>query len=380
MRKSEIDSMGFENGRITEFKPRFRSIDDDWERYTDALAELADRGVVAHEKGHSLYGLYCQDLNAWLTEFYFEEKRFDQIEAHYTHTGEVSFGPIHEEERAVLDRLQTMGEGARVRRIWRSHIGLIKGEFWWYIGERNGGFRMAKYYQASEQKQRRDYEKLINRIPKMKQELLAIMADYRKTAEMTGASETELTRIHADIAAIDAEERPGPKGKPDPRKMDEDLFWDLIDEGLTDQPIGERIDTLPERLAAFKATAIRDFEKIQRSLEARAYRWDVWALAYLLQGGCSDDAFEDFRGWLILQGRVVFEGAIANPDSFDVTLHIGTASGINGLRDAAPVAYEMRQGKAMKPVKMPLIDVAGPEITEDDFASALPRVAALVGR
>ena len=379
MRKSEIDSMGFANGRITGFMPRFRSIDDDWERYTEALVELVDRGIVTHEKGRSLYDLYCQDLSGWLTGFYFEEKRFDQIEAHYTPTGEVSFGPIPEGHLAVLDRLQAMGEGARVRRIWRSHMGLIKGEFWWYIGERNAGFRMAKYYQASEQKQRRDYEKLISRIPQMKQALLAIMADYRKTAEKTGAGETELNRIDADIAAIQAEERPRPKGKPDPRKMDEDVFWELIDEGRTDQPIGERIETLPERLAAFKATAIRDFEKIQRSLEARAYRWDVWALAYLLQGGCSDDAFEDFRGWLILQGREVFEGVIADPDSFDVTLHRGTASGINGLRDAAPVAYEMRQGKAMKPVKMPLIDVAGPEIAEEDFASALPRIAALVG-
>ena len=379
MRKSEIDLMGFKNGMITGFTPRYRSIDDDWDRYTEALAELVDRGVVAHEKGRSLYDLYLQDLTEWLTEFYFEEKRFDQIEAHYTPSGEVSFGPIHEELLTVFDRLQAVGEGARVRRIWRSHIGLIKGEFWWYVSERNAGFRMAEFSQASEQKQRRDYEKLISRIPKMKQELLAIMANYHKTAEKTGAGEAELNRIETDIAVIDAEERPRPKGKPDPRRIDEDLFWELISEGLTDQPIGQRIDTLPERLAAFKATAIRDFEKILRTLEARAYRWDVWALAYLLQGGCSDDAFEDFRGWLILQGREVFEGAIADPDSFDVTLHSGTASGINGLRDAAPVAYEMRQGKAMKPVKVLLMDVAGPEIAEEDFASALPRVAALVG-
>lgn len=379
MRKREIDLMGFENGRITGFKPRFRSIDDDWERYTEALVELVDRGDVAHEKGHSLYGLYCQDLNEWLTGFYFEERRFDQIEAHYTPTGEVSFGPISQGHLIVCDRLLAIGEGARVRRIWRSHIGLIKGEFWWYISERNAGFRMAKYYQASEQKQQREYEKLISRIPQMKRELLAIMADYRKIAEKTGAGETDLTRIDVDIAAIQAEERPRPKGKPDPRKMDEDLFWNLIDEGLTDQPIGERLDTLPERLVAFKATAIRDFEKIQRSLDARAYRWDVWALAYLLQSGCSDDAFEDFRGWLILQGREVFQGTLANPDSFDVTLHSGTASGMNGLRDAAPMAYEMRQGKAMKPVKMVLMDITGPKIAEEEFASALPRIASLVG-
>ena len=380
MRKSEIDALGFEDGRIIGFKPRFRSIDDDWERYTDALVELADRGIVIQEKGQSLYGMYCQDLSWWLTESYFEEGRLDQIEAHYTPSGDVTFGPMYEGDLAVIERLQAMGEGARVRRLWRAHMGHIKGEFWWYIGERNAGFRKSKYFQTSEEKQRRDYEKLIGRIPQMKHELLMIMQDHLAAAEKADADETELARIRADISAIEAEKRQQPKGKPDPRRIDEDLFWELIDDGLKDQPIGERLDTLPERLAVFKATAIRDFEKILRTIEARAYRWDVWALAYLLHGGCSDEAFEDFRGWLILQGRHVFDGAIANPDNFDVLLSTGMAGGINGLRDAAPMAYEMRTGKAMKPIKMPLLEVAGPEIAEEDFAAALPRISGLVRR
>lgn len=378
MRKSEIDAMTFENGRIVGFQPKFRSIDHDWERYTEALVELADRGVVPQKKGQALYGLYCQDLSEWLTDLYFDKGLLDQIEAHYTPSGEISFGPMYEGQLAVLKRLASLGEGARVRRIWRAHMGLIKGEFWWYVSERKAGFRMAKYYQASEEEQRRAYEDLISRIPKMKRELLALMDNYRAAAVDAGAGETELARIDADVAAIEAEQKPRPTGKPDPRKMDEELFWSLIDDGLGEQPLGERLDTLPERLAAFKPAAIRDFDKILRSLYARAYRWDVWALAYLLQGGCSDDAFEEFRGWLILQGRKVFEGALANPDGFDVTLHNGMAGGMNGLRDAAPIAYEMRQGKAMKPVKMPLLEVSGPEIAEEDFAAALPRIAALV--
>lgn len=380
MRKSEIDSLGFENGRITGFIPRFRSIDDDWERYTDALVALAERGVVAQEKGQSLYGLYCQDLNEWLIELYFEQKRYDQIEAHCTPSAEVSFGPIGQGRLAVLERFLAIGEGARVRRIWRAHMGCLKATFWWYIAERNAQFRKSKNIGSSEQRQRRDYEKLISGIPDMKRELLDLMAAFRETATRTGASETELAGIDADIAAIEAEARPRPNRKADPRKMDEDLFWDLVEEGRTDQSIGERIETLPERLAAFKATAIRDFDKILRNLEARAYRWDLWALAYLLQGGCSDDAFADFRGWLILQGRDVFEATIADPDGFDVSLHQGVGSGINGLRDAAPLAYEMRQGTAMKPVPLTLMNVAGPEIAEEDFASALPRIADLMER
>lgn len=371
--------MGFENGRITGFAPEYVSIEKDWERYTEALVELVDRGIVRKEKGESLYVSYCQDLYDWLTGLYFEQGQLDQIEAHYTPEGEVMFGPIYEGHLAVLERLQSMGEGVRVRRIWRAHTGLIKGDYWWFVAERNAGFRVSKRTLDSEDKQRRDYEKINARVPDMKKDLLAIMADYRAVAVTTGAPESELARIDADIAAIEAEERPRPTGKPDPRKMSEDLFWQLIDNGLSEQTIGERLDALPDRLAAFKATAIRDFEKTLRDLDARAYRWDIWALAYLLQGGCSDDAFEEFRGWLILQGRSVFEGTLADPDRFDVSLHSGSAGGMGRLRDVAPIAYEMRQGKAMRPVKTAMLEVAGDEIAEEDFAAALPRVARLTG-
>ena len=379
MRKSELDAMRFENGRIVGFSPGFRSIDDDWDRYIEALSELAHRGDVKRQPGRSLYDTYCEDLYDWLTDFYFEEGLLDQIEAHYTPSGEVLFGPIHPRHLKVLDRLKEMGEGVRVRRIWRAHTGLLKGEYWWYIAERNAGFRVSKYLQAPEDRQRRDYEELMGQIPERKKELLKILADQRVAAEDAGAGETELARIDSDIAAVQAEKRTGPTGMPDPRKMDEDLFWQLIEHGLSNQSIGERLDALPERLAAFKPAAIRDFLKILYALEARAYRMDIWALAYLIQGGCSDDAFEAFRGWLILQGRQIFEAALKDPDGFDVTLHHGQAGGMDGLQDAAAIAYDMRQGKAMKPVKRPKMVLSGRDLQEEDFAAALPRIARLVG-
>ncbi|MEV7233888.1 DUF4240 domain-containing protein [Streptomyces sp. NPDC051020] len=45
------------------------------------------------------------------------------------------------------------------------------------------------------------------------------------------------------------------------------------------------------------------------------YRWDVWAAAYLIGGGCSDDSFMDFRAGLIALGRDWYERAAACPDS-----------------------------------------------------------------
>lgn len=33
------------------------------------------------------------------------------------------------------------------------------------------------------------------------------------------------------------------------------------------------------------------------------YRRDLWAAAYIIGGGCSDDSFIDFRAGLIAQGH-----------------------------------------------------------------------------
>lgn len=48
---------------------------------------------------------------------------------------------------------------------------------------------------------------------------------------------------------------------------------------------------------------------------ADSYRTSLWAAAYVINGGCSDDGFDYFRGWLILQGRKVFEQVVADPDA-----------------------------------------------------------------
>jgi hypothetical protein len=48
---------------------------------------------------------------------------------------------------------------------------------------------------------------------------------------------------------------------------------------------------------------------------ADSYRSSLWAAAYVINGGCSDDGFDYFRGWLMLQGREAFGQAVADPDS-----------------------------------------------------------------
>ena len=46
----------------------------------------------------------------------------------------------------------------------------------------------------------------------------------------------------------------------------------------------------------------------------KAYTYNLWGAAYIINGGCSDDCFHYFRSWLISQGKDIFEASLANPE------------------------------------------------------------------
>jgi hypothetical protein len=72
---------------------------------------------------------------------------------------------------------------------------------------------------------------------------------------------------------------------------------------------------LKERLTQLSPQAIIAFAQIRHSLDERAYTWDIWGAATVIEDGCSDDCFRDFRGYLISLGRGPYENALSDPDS-----------------------------------------------------------------
>jgi hypothetical protein len=93
-------------------------------------------------------------------------------------------------------------------------------------------------------------------------------------------------------------------------RMDETRFWQIVE---TTAPGAD--STLGVQLGELSDEDLRGFASELLRVQRRAYRWDLWAAAYLALGGCSDDAFEDFRTWLIRHGHVVFERVLEDPDS-----------------------------------------------------------------
>lgn len=130
------------------------------------------------------------------------------------------------------------------------------------------------------------------------------------TAGMPGNDEQAV--ISSSVTAAS-----GARSRWNDQAMDATGFWDVIEASRTAAASGGEPfhEALTRLLAARPAQEILDYqEKFDEAREA-LYRWDVWAAAYLVGGGCSDDSFIDFRAGLIAQGRAWYQKVSASPDS-----------------------------------------------------------------
>ena len=99
--------------------------------------------------------------------------------------------------------------------------------------------------------------------------------------------------------------------------MDLDQFWKIVDAAAASSRgnFSVRSRLVVESLSMLEGPEIIEFANIMARLLDEAYRWDLWAAAYIVNGGCGDDSFQDFRRWLISKGRQAYEGVLMNPET-----------------------------------------------------------------
>ncbi|WHI44679.1 DUF4240 domain-containing protein [Microbulbifer sp. JMSA004] len=98
--------------------------------------------------------------------------------------------------------------------------------------------------------------------------------------------------------------------------MEDSRFWDIV-ESVTNRvsDIEDIFEGLVEVVSKLTPKEIIAFKQKQYEVSDLVYRWDIWAVAYILNGGCSDDGFTYFRAGLISGGREKFDAALKNPES-----------------------------------------------------------------
>jgi hypothetical protein len=131
--------------------------------------------------------------------------------------------------------------------------------------------------------------------------------------------------------------------------MDKPTFWKLIDSTrqLAEGNLDDHVELLRERLQALEPEDIVQFDKLFQEYWIRAYTWDLWGAAYIIGGGCSDDGFMDFRGWLISKGQKAYENALKDPESLIKVVKEEEGCKYEGFQYVASQAWENKTGKGM---------------------------------
>jgi hypothetical protein len=156
--------------------------------------------------------------------------------------------------------------------------------------------------------------------------------------------------------------------------MDSAQFWQLIEYSRENAggDLDEQADELTDLLSELPADEILAFDRLFRQLLADAYRWDLWAAAFIINGGCSDDSFEYFRCWLIAQGERVYREALADPES--LAERAEPDADAESMLYAAADAYEVETGRKLPHLVASPAEPAGDKWDEDDLPAMYPRL------
>ena len=90
--------------------------------------------------------------------------------------------------------------------------------------------------------------------------------------------------------------------------LSEDYFWSIIENSDKGKNLANELEKLSEK-------ELLGYVYWWDYFHIKSYNGSLWAVAYTVLSGCSDDGFDYFRYWLVSRGKAVYMEAIKNADS-----------------------------------------------------------------
>jgi Protein of unknown function (DUF4240) len=131
--------------------------------------------------------------------------------------------------------------------------------------------------------------------------------------------------------------------------MDLDYFWNLISQSqrASNGDLSTQVVSLIEKLKLETEDNILAYRTIFEDLMNRSNTAALWEAADILGCGCSEDDFLDFRGWLIAQGKEIYENAIIDPESLVNVVNINERARHEEFLYVPMYAYEQKTGEPL---------------------------------
>jgi hypothetical protein len=171
--------------------------------------------------------------------------------------------------------------------------------------------------------------------------------------------------------------KPKPKKSTDKRKIDDNLFWELIGSSrAASQDQFEFMDRLKVQLEAFYPNEIRNFHKVFLTKFNELNIWDVWALAYIVRRGCGDDEFDYFKAWVITKGQQAFE-RIKSLNTNQLPILFDEEPQLEEFMYLAEQVYESKTNDIMKPIRIKRQKIRGTHWNENNLNHQFPELCAM---
>ncbi|MEP7366225.1 MAG: DUF4240 domain-containing protein [Acidobacteriota bacterium] len=343
---------------MPEFKTNFLSINKDFDRWMQLY------GTPDTLSGGTPCVRGLEKAEEFVFNLYFEQGAWDVLVDHFVFETTATEWSTWPWSQRLRDALVARRDVRRLKRCWGHMIAEQKIAFWelhsFCRRGRVAGSVESRFHDAgSDASLLRRKKRLLETL----EEARRMMVDLGETAYVLKLTE--------DYKSLEQETRGKKLPKPVDRAIDENCFWELIETAKRgSESDAEQMDLLLSALETFKASEIKKFRLILDAQMDTLLHWDVWALAFFAMGGCSDDAFDYFREWLILQGRDLV--ATANHDVQKLERLPSGSLQVEGLLSIPEVAYESRSGKPLRLAKRKPAQVKGKAWEESDLQNRYP--------
>ena len=161
--------------------------------------------------------------------------------------------------------------------------------------------------------------------------------------------------------------------------MDVAGFWTIIQaaNAASGGDMDRKCDALRQRISPLSKVDAIEFAQIFDAMMGKAYSFPLWGAAYVINGGCSDDTFDDFCSSLISRGRQAFERALSNPDALADEDFSESDWFYEGYQYAVTDGVEAVAGH--RPQRSMPDQPAGVAWQEDELGALFPKLSAKFG-
>lgn len=189
----------------------------------------------------------------------------------------------------------------------------------------------------------------------------------------------EIEQLKKQYESIAHLKKPKLKKTTDKRKIDEKVFWELIESNRNaSEDKMDFIEKLSHQLEGFKPIEIKRFERIFLTKYQELNRWDIWALAYISRRGCGDDAFDYFKAWVISKGEKVFDD-IKSLKLSELKDHFNEDPQLEEMVSLSENVYENKTGEWMPALRVKTQKMIGTQWREDNLEMEYPELWKIFG-